>query len=336
MNFTFGTDPEFMVVDQNDNFRSAITFVKGDRKNRIKIGEFGFYYDNVLAECAVKPAGSNAEAIINIRTALQHYKEILDPHGVKIIPQAAAEYNDAELDTGKLLKSPLGGMVQEGRYAGCKAEKCAYILNTLKPTELQEKIRHENLRTAGGHVHLGTELGKFHLPCVSLIRTMDLFVGLPLLILDQDKSGLLRRKLYGAAGRYRQPPWGAEYRTLSNYWLSSPRLVDLVYDLCAFCVEFVEAERHKEFWHIDEEKLDSDDFWNSGGDPADLHICFGYDSDKLRGLFEGKGNTDEGGASEYIDIIKDHLPSELFDKIQSLAWPSGMKPKTDFYEEWAL
>ena len=95
MNFTFGTDPEFMVVDRNGNFRSAIGLVQGSRTNRIEIGEYSFYYDNVLAECAVKPAGSKEEAVANIRQALQHYKEILEPqpYRPRLTAIAAAEYD---------------------------------------------------------------------------------------------------------------------------------------------------------------------------------------------------------------------------------------------------
>lgn len=328
MNFTFGTDPEFMVVDRDGNIRSAIRFIEGDRDNRIMQGEYGFYYDNVLAECAVKPANSKEEAVANIREALTRYAEILEPHGVRLTTRASHEFEDAELDTGKMVKSPLGEMVREGRFAGCKEEKCAYTLSTIDPKAIQKSILANNLRTAGGHVHLGTELGKSYIPCVSLIRMLDLFVGLPSVILDRDESSLRRRSLYGFPGRYRQPKWGCEYRTLGNFWLSSPGLVELIYDLCAFTVEFVEEGRHEEFWTVDEEKLLSDDFWNEGGDPTKLHTCHGYDVDELLQIFTGKEE-----AMPFAQMLTKYLPSDIYSRIFT---PERPPYRYDLYKEWNL
>lgn len=328
MSFTFGTDPEFMVVDQNGKFRSAIRFIEGDRENRINQDEYSFYYDNVLAECAVKPAESKEEAVENIREALSRYQTILNPHGVRLSTTAAHKFDDEELDTGKLVKSPLGELVREGRFAGCKEEKCAYRLETIDPKTIQQSILSQNLRTAGGHVHLGTELGKSYIPCVSLVRMLDLFVGLPSVVIDRTETSLLRRSLYGSAGRYRQPMWGCEYRTLGNFWLSSPKLVELIYDLCAFTVDFCESGKHEQLWTIDEEKLLSDDFWNEGGDPTELHICHEYDPKALLGVFAGKENV-----KQFFPIISKYLPADL----QARVFTDEPFPiKYDLCKEWNL
>ena len=56
----------------------------------------------------------------------------------------------------------------------------------------------KNLRSAGGHIHVGGDLA-INNP-VAVIRAMDLFLGVPSTQLD---AGTLRRELYGKAGCFR-------------------------------------------------------------------------------------------------------------------------------------
>jgi hypothetical protein len=325
--FTFGSDPEFIVLDKNKRPRSAIGVVNGTKKRRIVRGECGFYWDNVLAECTVQPAHNKAEAISNIGFALKQYADIVKPHQLTI--RASQNFPDEELETGPMLKCQDGTMVRAGRFAGCKTEFCAYSLGTIEPDGIQDRFKGTNLRTAGGHVHLGTELGQTWNACVSLVRMLDLFLGLPSLLIDKSQGSVERRQLYGEAGRFRQPPHGCEYRTLSNFWLVSPATVELVYDLCEFAVAFVKEENHKEFWSIDEDRLKDDDFWNNDGDPANLHVCQGYDIAKLRGLFR----EDDGEYDEFMRLLEKHMPKPLMRSIYDQA---AKYPTYDLAKEWAL
>ena len=52
-------------------------------------------------------------------------------------------------------------------------------------------------------------------------------IGLPAVLIDTDKQ---RRKLYGKAGSMRHKDYGVEYRTVSNFWLSSQELTPWGYD----------------------------------------------------------------------------------------------------------
>ena len=72
MEFTFGTDPEFM-ISRWEELHSAISLLPKKEQALVKNGN-KFYYDNVLAEIAVKPAKNKDEAI----TTLQKQREILD------------------------------------------------------------------------------------------------------------------------------------------------------------------------------------------------------------------------------------------------------------------
>lgn len=60
-----------------------------------------------------------------------------------------------------------------------------------------------------------------------LIPLMDLFVGIPSVLIDRDPNASSRRMMYGKAGDFRYQPHGIEYRTLSNFWLKSYTLMHL-------------------------------------------------------------------------------------------------------------
>jgi hypothetical protein len=317
MGFTFGSDPELMLITEDGKYKSAITIVPGSKSRKLKIGNCHYYYDNVLAECNIQPANSKSETIENIRTALRQYAEIVAAHGVKLVIQAAQRYPREELKT------------KEAKYVGCKSESCAYeLIDEVDPRPLQRKFKTTPLRTAGGHIHLGTPLGFEYLSSISLVRMLDLFVGVPSLYLDNDPSSSERRKLYGEAGRYRRPEHGVEYRVLSNFWLGSPQLVGLIYDLCEYTIDFVDRGKGQELWKIDEATLESDDFWNNGGDPRKCHQCHGYDVKLLRDCFK-TGNKQM--AWPLMSLVEKYLPPGLCKEIVKESALSR-----DFYSAWNL
>jgi hypothetical protein len=53
---------------------------------------------------------------------------------------------------------------------------------------------------------------------MNIAKWMDLLLAVPSVLLDNDKQ---RRKVYGKAGAFRKKEYGLEYRTLSNFWISS-------------------------------------------------------------------------------------------------------------------
>ena len=180
MNFTFGTDPEFILIDKKGNPKSAIDVIRHGKKNRLeKEGNF-FFYDNVLAECTVKPARSKEEAVENIGKSLRSLSEII------------GEYKITTLGSTKFIESEMKH--SEARKAGCDVEYCAYEMRPVSSKKTKKLFEKSNFRTAGGHVHLGTDLGKSHETCVMLVRMLDLFLGVSSLILDGRKSSFKRRK----------------------------------------------------------------------------------------------------------------------------------------------
>jgi hypothetical protein len=144
MNFSFGTDPEFM-LKKGSRYVSAIPLVKATHEEPIIRGDHRFYWDNVLAECAVKPAYSKEEAVFNIGDCLKHYAEIVKP--AKIVIQASHTY-------------PKSAMQDKGAMeAGCKPDSCAYTMRLMKD-ELspRSQVANSSFRTCGGHIHLGSDI----------------------------------------------------------------------------------------------------------------------------------------------------------------------------------
>ncbi len=68
-----------------------------------------------------------------------------------------------------------------------------------------------------------------------VIKTLDLFVGVPSVILEPDNK---RKELYGKAGCFRPKSYGVEYRTVSNFYLQSKNLILWLYNAVMSAVSF--------------------------------------------------------------------------------------------------
>lgn len=303
--FTFGSDPEFF-LSYKKKFKSAIGTLPKKEKPIHKDGCY-FYYDNVLAEAQMKPAGNKEETVANIGTCLSILSDIVRPN--KLVLQSAYIFPECELDD------------EDARIAGCMPEWSAYTLEQNLPPE--DIIATTGFRTAGGHIHLGENpIFENELQSLNVVRMLDLFLAVPFVLLDKDPSGKARREIYGQAGGHRRPELGRlEYRALSNYWFSSPQLVELVYDICEFTLEFVGAGRHEKYWSIIEDMLDDDD-------PSLAHQCFGYDKDVLQKCIN---TCDKKLAEMFMLIVENHVPYSIIKKINDL-----QSKEFDFYQEWDL
>ncbi len=220
---------------------------------------------------------------------------------------------------------------KEAQKAGCMPELSAYTLTTVLPPKkyvTKDKktsyMKHITpIRTVGGHIHLGATDGPLQdsmlIPYV--VKMLDLFLAVPDLFFNKDITTYERRKIYGLAGTHRTPSYGVEYRPLSNYWLSSPVYVRLVYDLCDFVLKFVAANGHKRFWQINEDLLDEDD-------PSVAHRCYGYDSTLLRGIID---HCDKDNGTTFMTFIMNYLPTQLIHDIEAAI---EYQP-ADLHQEWS-
>ena len=254
---SLGMDPEAMVLSPDGKLKSAIGIVPGSKEEKciLKNGHAA-YYDNVLAEFNLAPGRSKEEVVANLRDCLTQYSELVKPN--RLILQASATYPKGECEH------------KDAKLFGCSIEMCAYEICVLSPPECKTTFR-----SAGGHVHIGYDGGvdcpqedrtqeeweealfQIAWQRIWVVRMCDLFLGIPSLLLDKDPSSAARRKLYGGAGTHRGcPGYGVEYRALSNFWLSRPSLVELIYDLATLAVKVTIEDRiHEKIW---EEEIEPD------------------------------------------------------------------------------
>lgn len=306
MSLSFGSDPEFMLVDEKYNLKSAISILPKKVNARPYNGN-SIYYDNVLAEIAVKPALTKDEFLKNLKNSLSKLASVVYPLKFEIC--SAESYPSKEL------------VHQDARVAGCNPEWNVYTLQCVMPPE--EVIMKTNFRTAGGHIHVGSNNLQDSNSIFSFIRMMDLFVGIPSLFIDKDPTSKERRKIYGHAGSHRITDYGVEYRPLGNFWLCSPEYAGLIYDLTMFVYSFINLGGHKKFWSVNEDLLDSDD-------PSKAYDCFGYD---CRLLEKSINECDMIQAKKFMTFISYYLPDDILDSIHDKA---GYKKLPDPYQAWGI
>ena len=313
MRFSMGTDPEFMLTKDGQYF-SAINIIPYTKYERNKLIYGEYYHDNVMAECAVIPGKTKEDIIKNIGNCIQEYAAFVFPY--KLTIQASQDYPASELDDPRAKK------------IGCDPEIDVYALKVVKPPE--DEFLANPLRTAGGHIHLGCKMAKDEYKGYFIIRMLDLCLGLPSIFIDDDPTSKARRKIYGNAGRFRKPDWGVEYRSLGNFWLSSPELVDLVYDVCNFVLDYVKKEKYYDLWSVDKDKLyDPNSWYEEDWTPASCYTCTGYDINDLRTAID---NSDRELGRQFWSVLFETMPSDL---VWRLDRASRDKPN-DFYKAWNI
>lgn len=83
----------------------------------------------------------------------------------------------------------------------------------------------------GGHIHFGVKYNyTVHAQVVErtrVLKALDEYLGVPLMLIEGVKEGTNRRTRYGYASDFRDQPWGLEYRTPGS-WLVSPYVASAV------------------------------------------------------------------------------------------------------------
>lgn len=312
--FMFGTDPEF-VIFENDKPKSAIDILgeKHDKDNKLSLifklkeeKKSFFFYDNVMLEINLQAEKSFHEVLSNIGYTFFQLASFLGNKSPYYEFRAISSVNfpASELTSDK------------AKVFGCDPEYCAYQMQIINPP-----ISTSGFRSAGGHIHIGqTDLVNGSLTnkdeeirgrnILAFVRMMDLFVGVPSVLIDTEKASLDRRKLYGKAGSFREKPYGVEYRPLSNFWLRSPELVNIIYSLTSFVYNFCEQKNHNDFWREDE--------------------CIGYDVEMVKTCIN-ECNKDLA-CQIYNKVIAKILPNNL--KNNLLFFIENGCSSYNLYKEW--
>jgi hypothetical protein len=206
-----GADPECF-VQQGLTISHCIGLLGGDKDNPRKV-EFGAVQeDNVLFEFNVDPCASSDELVHHVHAVMDQGADLLDSYGLRF-----------KRNTSSHVYPSLEGFPERAFEFGCTPDYNA-LTNGENP---RPSATEQNLRTAGGHVHIGFNCDVTPMLQREVIIACDYLLGLPSLLEDKDTR---RRELYGKAGACRYKPYGVEYRTLSNYWIWDDELIAKIYD----------------------------------------------------------------------------------------------------------
>lgn len=223
-----GLDPELLLRERSTKkVVSAIPVIPEGKENPRDLGKgFKVLHDNVLVEFNIPPASTSKQFIANLREGFRRINKVVGKE-YELLPQASHHFDKEFLEA------------HDARRFGCSSEYDAYEMR-----ECEAPDANTDLRSCGSHIHLGRK--DFENPSDEvlsdpysknrIIQLMDLFVGLPLTLIDKDRTSGERKKLYGRAGRLRPTAYGVEYRTPPNYYLRTPELAELVFDLTKHAV----------------------------------------------------------------------------------------------------
>jgi hypothetical protein len=232
---TLGSDPEIFAF-QGDKLLPAYEFLPfGDEKER----NTQIYADGFQAEWKYD----------------HYYKQCLDvlvsaTHGrLQDLQDSLADYPTAKLSLANVVRIP-DATLQSADSAqvalGCEPSYNIYGLRGLAV----ENPRALKYRFCGGHMHFG-EWTKDKPQVKTIVPTLDNILGVWSVGAAQHFDDPIRRRYYGKPGEYRLPVYeeglGVEYRVLSNFWLASPRLMQLTFDIGRLCVRLAHS-KHLPLW----------------------------------------------------------------------------------------
>ena len=284
-----GSDVECFLRNSSDQIVNASDQIKYTKFDPYKKQKIKIYYDNVLAEFNIPPCNNGKEFLTNITNGLYLLGKLANPY--KIDLTAAAIIDESMSQDSNAIEN------------GCSDESNAYTLKF--NTEIENFIKTSRFRTCGGHIHIGTGDNNLLDPVIKplFVYMLDLFLGIPSVILDKDITQINRRQAFGKAGSYRSKSYGLEYRVLSSWWISKPEYTALVYNLVEFVYYEMEEKTWEKFWTINENENELS------------YNCFGYDSSMVRGIIN---NCDRTGATKLLNFIYNFMPNELINQLNEI------------------
>lgn len=214
-----GADPEIFVTRGN-TLVSAHGMVPGTKENPHKVNKGAIQVDGMALEFNIDPANSLEEFVDNVNTVM-HTLNTRIPDGCNLTVIPTAEFGARYIQDQPEIAKELG---------------CSSDFNAYTGKENPKPNAEVPFRTAAGHIHIGWGEGfdtrdPEHMDlCCQLTKVLDLYLGVPSVLVDQDTK---RRSLYGAAGAFRPKTYGLEYRVLSNFWLKSEAKISWAYQQTA-------------------------------------------------------------------------------------------------------
>lgn len=216
-----GADPELFLVDYSGKFISSVGLIGGTKEHPLPIDDKGhcLQEDNVSVEFNIAPASSKQDFINSLTFVLDEIESRASSMQLLTAIVPAAEFDFDQLQTPQAMTF------------GCEPDYNAWT-GDVNPAPYCDNMQ---LRSAGGHIHVGYK-NPTKKSQRELVKAMDIFLGVPSAELDPDN---MRRQLYGKPGAMRFKKYGAEYRTLSNFWIKTKELQEWAYDQTMRAIDFL-------------------------------------------------------------------------------------------------
>lgn len=222
--FTIGADPEIF-MGKDGKFVSAHDKIPGDKYNPFFVEKGAVQVDGMALEFNINPATTFAEFEGNLDTVQKILKDMIGDYD--FLTDSSVTFDE------DFLKNIPNRNVQ----LGCSADYNGWTLE-----EFPSPNAAKNMRTAGGHIHIGGfksdepyHPDHFNV-AARLARMLDETLGVYSILWDKDDQ---RREMYGKAGSFRPKHYGMEYRTLSNKWIFNKKIMKFVYDGAMEAIEKV-------------------------------------------------------------------------------------------------
>lgn len=197
MSGNIGYDVEFFLQGRSGYIPAEriMSGTKG-RAGAIAQGVVG-HPDNIMAEIASAAPFDHDQFASRIKHDLRKFRQHVAPVAVCVVPGITV--------TNEFLSSSkLAGEV------GCDID-----FQDGEPRDAIDTSVLGNSRYAGGHLHFDTDLD---IPPDYCASVCDVMLAVTAIARGEKQGG--RRGVYGLPGLYRPKPYGLEYRTMSNYWVT--------------------------------------------------------------------------------------------------------------------
>lgn len=201
------------------------------------------HWDGIQGEFCVFPSHCIAYVMDRVREAFRAAYSLASENNleVSVIPSI------------KVTEDVVASACEGAQVFGCNPEFVTWLNGDVHPIDVNPY--EHMIRYAGTHIHLGacsTSSDKFKATLLlpenqlKIVRLLDIFVGIPFVLLDQHPAVKTRRLLYGKAGTFRPTSYGLEYRALSNTVSGHPISFSLAMVLSRLCVELVHHNKYEE------------------------------------------------------------------------------------------
>ncbi len=227
-NITIGSDPEFFIVDKNNDAFPSIGIFNGTKEEpEQQGGGFALLKDNVLVEGNIPPAHNEAEYVEYMTTLQFMMNSVLELRGLKLFAADSMKFKP------RFLEHP------EANVFGCSSYKNAWEYGMFSA----ENMSHLPIRVCGNHQHVGYQLLTDTISKKAMnryiARAFDYFVVWPS---RQHHNDDFRAKYYGPYGVYRDcPAYGLEARAVGGHF-TAPEHLSWVYQNTIKAVEYCSIE----------------------------------------------------------------------------------------------